>query len=327
MFKIEAFGTLNGMPINKYIISNSNLIVKVMPYGATITDIIYINDENTPLNIALNYASFNEYLTQKAYYGAIIGRYANRIGCAKFSLNGKDYNVSKNENGNCLHGGVNGFDKKIWQVETLKNNSITFSLTSADGEEGFPSTVKVLVTYTVTNDNSLKIEYNAVSDGDTYINLTNHSYFNLSGIENRVDDNMLYINANKITKTTIELIPNGEYINVFNTLYDFNEPRYFIKDLSSDETLSKRGCYDDNYVLNGSGFRKVASLSSNETKLKMNVYTDQKGMQIYTGNAHGIALETQNFANAMNVNGFPSPLLKKGERYKTVTEYKFFIEK
>jgi aldose 1-epimerase len=322
----QEFGKVASVTISKYLIESKNLKVKVLNYGATICEIIYYKNEKMPISVALNYPSFNDYLSQKAYYGAIIGRYANRIGGAKFSLNGKEYNLSSNENGNTLHGGQSGFDKQIWQVEKHEKNAITLSYYSKDGEQGFPSNVKVYVTYTITEDNLLKIDYLAKSDGDTYINLTNHTYFNLNGIENKVDGCLLHIDAEKVTKTNTALIPNGEYILVKGTPYDFNSESEFIKDLSGDETLKIRGCIDDNYVLNGDSFRKVAHLYSPKTKLKMEVYTDQKGMQVYTGNRYGIALETQNFPNAMNVKGFPSPLLKGGEEYKTSTVYKFFIK-
>ncbi len=321
----ETFGTINKTPIYTYTISSSKLKIKVINYGATIVDAVYFKDKNTSINVVLKYNTFQEYINQKAYYGAIIGRYANRIEGAKFTLNGKEYRLKCNENGNQLHGGESGFDKKIWQVEKYSLNSITLSYLSKDGEEGFPSSVKVFVTYTI-DDDCFKIDYFATSDGDTYINLTNHAYFNLNGIENKIDGCLLQISADKITKTNENLIPNGEFIFVKDTLYDFNNPRPFIKDLSLDATLFSRGCYDDNFVLKGNGLRKVAYLYSPTTRLKMEVYTDQKGMQVYTGNSYGIALETQNFPNAMNVKEFPSPLLKKQEKYKTTTIYKFFIQ-
>ena len=323
---VSVFGKFNDTDIKKHLIQSENLKVKVLNYWATIVEIKYFKDENTPISVALNYPSFNDYLSQKAYYGAVIGRYANRIGGAKFVLNGKEYNLSSNENGNTLHGGQSGFDKQVWQVESHEKSAITLSYYSKDGEQGFPSSVKVYVTYSIVDENLLKIDYLAKSDGDTYINLTNHTYFNLNGIDNKVDGCLLYIDADKVTKTNDALIPNGEYILVKGTPYDFNSESKFIKDLSGDETLLKRGCIDDNYVLNGDNFRKVAHLYSPKTKLKMEVYTDQKGMQVYTGNNYGIALETQNFPNAMNVKGFPSPLLKGGEEYKTTTIYKFFIK-
>ena len=317
----ELFGVLGEKEIYSYTLQNSKLKVQILTYGAIIYK-LFLLDKPSPLSVCTSYDSINKYAKNSKYYGATIGRYANRIKGGKFTLNGKDYKLTINDNGNSLHGGINGFNKQIFDVVNHTNNSITLYTKSLDMDEGFPGNLDVFVTFTI-NDSNLIIDYFAKCDSDTIINLTNHSYFNLGGEGQDGSDMLLQIDADYITETDEKLIPTGKFLQVKDTLYDFNLPRKFICDFAKDKTLSTRGCYDDNFVLRGSGLRKVASLFSPKTNTTMQIITDQKGMQVYSGDNNGIALETQNFPDSINHENFPSPILKKGEEYKTTTIYKF----
>ena len=319
--KNSVFGNINGKEVLKYTLTNGKMEADVITYGATLAA-LRVEKDGKIINTVLGYDSLEGYQNGTAYYGAIIGRFGNRIGGARFLLNGKEYKVGANEGNNSLHGGFKGFDKKIWQAKPISDNALELSLLSPDGEEGFPGNLKVTVTYSLTEDNALAIEYNAVSDADTVINLTNHAYFNVGGTEDTTKGLKLQIFADKITPGDKELIPHGDFKTVDGTLYDFRTQREFVCDLSADSVLKDRGCFDENYVLNGEGDRLAATLYSSKTGLKMEVYTDQAGIQIYTGNPNGIALETQNFPNCVNCPEYPSAVLKKGEIYHTVTKYK-----
>lgn len=278
-------------------------------------------------SVVMKRKDLDGYVNGVGYVGAIVGRFGNRIENGKFVLNGTQYQLSQNEEQNTLHGGKKGFDKKVWKVLDFSQNSITMFYQSPDGEEGFPATLDTTVKYSLTEDNQLLMEYFATSDNDTIINLTNHSYFNVNGDHNSTENIKLQISADKITVVDDKLIPHGEFLDVKGTLFDFNEQRPFICDLSSDATLSKRGCYDENFVLKGEGYRKIAQISSELTGIVMEVFTDQPGMQIYTGTKSGIALETQNFPNSINCANFPSPILRKSQTYTAKTSYKFSILK
>ncbi len=320
------YGTICGENIYIYTMKNSNLTMNIINYGAIILDLAY-NDNGEKIDLVLKHDSLEEYANTKVYYGATVGRFANRIEKGQFVLNGEKYQLAQNEGETTLHGGIDGFNRKIWKVLEHTENSITLFYQSADGEQGFPGTLDTKVKYTLTDDNQLIIDYFATTDKDTIVSLTNHSYFNVSGTQNTTDGILLYINADNITPADEKLIVRGEFLKVDGTLFDYRKESPFIRDLSSDKTLGKRGCYDENFALNGKGYRKVAHTFSPKTNLKMEVYTDQPGMQIYTGNPHGIALETQNYPNCINCENYPSPILRKGEEYKSRTAYKFFIEK
>ena len=322
----QLYGKINGENIYSYTIKNANLTMSVINYGAIMTDLSFDND-GKQINLVLKHNSLEEYANTKVYYGSTVGRFANRIEKGAFTLNGIAYQLAQNEGENTLHGGIEGFNRKVWQVKELTTNSITLFYQSADGDQGFPGTLDVSVKYTLTDDNQVKIDYLATTDKDTIVSLTNHSYFNVSGTENTTDGILLFIDADNITPADEKLIVHGDYLKVDGTLFDYRKQSPFIKDLSSDKTLGARGCYDENFVLNGSGYRKVAHTLSLITNLKMEIYTDQPGMQIYTGNPHGIALETQKYPNCINCENYPSPILRKGEEYKTTTAYKFSLEK
>ncbi|MBE6733072.1 MAG: galactose mutarotase [Ruminococcaceae bacterium] len=320
--KNSFYGNINGKEVKKHTLTNGKMEADIITYGATLTA-LRVNKDKKVINTVLGYDSLEDYQNGTAYYGAIIGRFGNRIQNASFVLNGKEYKVGANEGKNSLHGGFKGFDKQIWSAKPISDNCLELSYLSVDGEEGFPGNLNVTVTYSITDDNALSIEYSAVSDADTVINLTNHAYFNTNGIEDTVEGLKLQILADKITPVGKDLIPHGDFREVLGTRFDFRTPREFICDLSAEPILKDRGCFDENFVLNGSGERLVATLFSEKTGLNMEVYTDQAGLQIYTDNKYGIALETQNFPNAVNCSEYPSAILRKGEEYHTVTKYKF----
>ena len=315
----------DGRTVSLYTLKNQKMEADILTYGGTVTAIRVPDKEGKPVNVAMCHENFTDYAHKRGYVGALIGRFGNRIGNAAFVLNGVSYQVGANEKGNCLHGGFKGFDKKHWTVVSAEETALVLSYVSPDAEEGFPGNLEVTVTYSLTEQGGLLISYKAVSDKDTVINLTNHSYFNLHGQEDPTDGLRLSIDADAITAVDENLIPHGEFISVEGNLFDFRKVRPFICDLSDHPVLSKRGCYDENFVLNGQGFRCVSTLYSEKTGIFMEVYTDQPGMQIYTGNKKGIALETQNFPNAVNCPNFPSAVLRAGDTYETKTEYRFSL--
>ena len=321
------FATFDGKEIYKYTLKSGKLEVDVITYGATITNMRYVDKNGKVLSLVSSYNTLDEYIAGKDYRGAIIGRFSNRIEKGKFKINDIEYQVSQNENQTTLHGGKCGFDRKVWEVKSYKQDELVLFYRSVDGEQGFPGNLDVTITYSLVNGNSLKIDYFATTDKDTTINLTNHSYFNVDGVDKNTNGLLLKIDADQITPVDSALIPHNEFKDVNNTLFDFRNAKPFICDLSSDETLSKRGCYDENFVLNGKGLRKIGELSSKTSGLTLEIITDQPGMQIYTGNPIAIALETQNFPNAINCDKYPNSILKANETYKTTTIYSLVEKK
>lgn len=321
----EFYGHTNGKDIYKYTIKNANLQMSVINYGAIIEDLTFIDLNNQNVSLVLKRNTLDEYIADRSYLGAVIGRFCNRIENGRFMLNGVKYQVTQNQKGNLLHGGEQGFNKKVWQVKQVTDNSITLFYQSVDGEEGFPGNLDTTVKYTLTSENKLQIEYFATTDKDTIVNLTNHTYFNVNGIENTTEGIELQIDSDNITAVDSNRIPHGDLTEVRGTLFDFNQKREFNCDLSGNQILSARGHYDENFVLNGQGIRRIAQISSKNTGIVMQVITDQPCMQIFSGNSKGIALETQGYPNSINCPLFPSPILRKGEVYKTITEYAFYI--
>ena len=321
--KHTVFGIHNGTEVLKYTLVNGGMEADIMTYGGTLIALRVPVASGEIKNVVFGYETLEDYKSHTVFMGALIGRFGNRIGNSRFVLNGKEYIVGSNEGKHSLHGGIEGFDKKIWSAKPLADNCLQLSYLSVDGEEGYPGNLQVTVTYTLTEDMGLEIAYEAVSDADTVVNLTNHAYFNVGGIENTTDGMKLMIAADRITPVDSELIPHNEFMDVTGTLFDFRTAREFICDLSQNETLRKRGCYDENFALNGSGTRKVAEIYSPITGLAMEVISDQPGMQIYTGNPGGIAMETQNFPNAVNCPDYPSAVLTAEDKYQTKTTYRF----
>lgn len=337
----ELFGTLkNGENVFAYTLDNGKGVKAViLTYGGIVKN-LYVNGTD----VVLGRDTLNEYSDNDGYYGAVVGRHANRIKNAEFNINDRIYKVGKNDGNNSLHGGFDGFDKKNWSAiesGSASEPSLILKTFSPDGEEGFPGNLHVTVTYTLTVQNGLVIHYEAISDKDTVVNLTNHSYFNLNGHSSgTVDGHTLQINADFFTPNTDECMPYGEILSVKNTPFDFTAPKKIGEGFVSDhEQIKKFGGYDHNFVLCGNGFRKVAVLGGDKTGIVMETYTDKPGVQIYSGNCiddkrvckdgciyavhQAVCLETQIFPNSTSIPHFPSAVLKKDNKYDFTTEYRF----
>ncbi|MBC2581966.1 aldose epimerase family protein [Clostridium sp. DJ247] len=341
--------TTDKKEVNIFTLTNSNdLQAKIINYGGILVS-LFVPDKNGKFHdIVLGYDRLEGYLKNKPYFGATIGRYANRIKDARFKISDTVYNLTKNEGENQLHGGFIGFDKVLWQAEIVnmgQDEALELSYVSKDDEEGYPGNLDTKVIYTLTEDNCLKIDYFAVSDKDTAVNLTNHSYFNLSGHgPGNILKHQVMINADKFTVNDRNSIPTGEIHNVKETPMDFTklttiEPGIFS---NYDQIVYANG-YDNNWVLNVNGkiTEKAAEVFDNTSGRVMEVYTTKPGIQLYTGNYideseyckdgvkygknSGLCLETQHFPNAVNCKHFPSPTLKAGDTYRHTTIYKFSI--
>lgn len=340
MITKELFGNHEGKDVFLYKLDNENgLSVEIITFGGVIKNIYYKG-----LDLVLGRDSLEEYLDNDGYLGALIGRNSNRIQNAEFELGGKVYKLFPNDKGvSNLHGGKIGYDSRVWDSEAVdgKEPALILTLHSPDGEEGFPGNADIKVTYTVTTENSLKIHYEAVCDADTVMNMTNHAYFNLNGHNSGVTDNhTLTLDSDFYTPNTEKCLPYGEILSVEGTVFDLRKPVRLGDVFESDnEQIKMFKGFDHNFCLNGRGFRKVSELCGDKSGIKMETYTDLPGIQVYCGNFlkpervckggaiydshHAICLETQVFPNAMALPHFPSPILRKGEKYDTVTEYKF----
>jgi aldose 1-epimerase len=293
-------------------------------------------------DVILGYDSLSGYMqTGNPYFGCLVGRYANRIANAKFSLDGKEYTLAANNNGNALHGGLKGFDKLMWAVKLFTDSTILLSRNSSDGEEGYPGNLSVDVMYTLGDDNSLKIDYAAVTDKPTPVNLTNHCYFNLSaGTDSTILDHELMLKADKYTPVNDKLIPSGKIDNVKGTPMDFTVSKKIGKDIASVS-----GGYDHNWVLNrtNNNLEMIGSVYHSGSGRFMEVFTTEPGIQFYSGNflngtllntrggakyvQHaGLCLETQHFPDSPNQPSFPNTILKPGETYHHTTVYKFSVK-
>jgi aldose 1-epimerase len=347
--KKEVFGTTaDGKTVNIYTLKNSKgMEVKITNFGGIVVS-ISVPDKNGKFDdVVLGFDSLKSYENIHPYFGAIIGRYGNRIGNAKFTLEGTDYTLPKNDNENTLHGGLKGFDKAVWNAEEGKNgNSLILTYTSKDGEEGFPGNLNAKVIYTITDSNELKIEYSATTDKTTVINLTNHSYFNLAGAGNGdILSHEIMIDANRFTPIDKGFIPTGEYKNVGGTPFNFSQPTEIGAkiDQKDDQLIFGKG-YDHNFVLNktDNSLTLCARVSEPTSGRVLEVYTTEPGVQFYTGNfldgtnigksgkkynhRYGFCLETQHFPDSPNKPEFPSTKLKPGDTYRSSTVYKFSVK-
>lgn len=334
------YGKIDGAAVTQYTITNPNgMIVKLINYGATVTDIITLDKNQQRGNVVLGYDSLGGYLQNgNPYFGCVVGRYANRIANGKFTVDGKSYSLAKNNNGQSLHGGLKGFDKVLWNGTQNGDNSVKFSYESKDGEEGYPGNLKVDVTYTLTNDNELKIEYSATTDKATPVNLSNHAYFNLSaGADSTILGHELVLKADSFTTVNNVLIPTGKNPPVAGTPMDFTTAKQIGKDIAQVP-----GGYDHNYVLSktGNDLGLAATLYHAGSGRFMEVFTTEPGIQFYSGNflngtlkgtrdgkayiKHaGLCLETQHFPDSPNQPSFPNTILKPGDTYRHTTVYKF----
>lgn len=339
-----AFGKLpDGTSIESYTLYNSRgASAKVITYGATLTELFMPDRHGKMADVVLGFDNIEGYLGQHPYFGGTIGRYANRIAKGKFTLDGKEYQLFLNNGPNSLHGGQIGFNRRVWKAEELKDEdgaAIRFSYLSKDGEENYPGNLKVSVTYTLTNTDELKLQYSAETDKDTVLNLTNHSYFNLSGADaGTILKYILYINADKYTPVDSTLIPTGKIESVVGTPLDFLKPTEIGARIGEIKDI---GGYDHNYVLNGKAgtLRVAAKVTDPESGREMEVLTTQPGVQFYSaiglnGSIKGkggvayekygaICLETQHFPDSPNHGNFPSTELKPGEHFHSETIYKF----
>lgn len=332
------FGQINGAPVYSFNIGNGQISAEILTYGATLKS-LFVKDKNgKTLDVVLGYNTLEEYVERSFYAGAIVGRVANRIENARFILNGKEYNISKNNGEHALHGGFNGFSKKIWEIADFGDNFVTLKYFSADGEEGYPNSVTVFVTYLIEN-SELQIIYNALSDGDTILGLTNHAYFNLNGEDGpNVFDTLLSIDANSVVLVNEQRVANGTLLDVKNTVFDFTKEREIGNFLTSNDKyiLDFKG-YDICYALNGKGYRLVSKATSKKSGISMETITDAEGVQLYVANLFKgrngknctykdgacFCLETGRYPNAINCNNFPSPIIKKGVPFTSKTTYKF----
>ena len=338
----DFYGTINkDDSVQIFTLKNSkNISVKILSYGGIIKEINTPDRNGTYKNIVLDYNKIDSYSTDQSYLGAIIGRYANRIQNGKFKIDDSIYNLAKNNNENHLHGGLVGFDKVIWIAKTeIKDNSVSLILKylSRDMEEGYPGNLKTSVIYTLTNDNELDIEYSATTDKKTIINLTNHSYFNLTGEKEDIDDHLLKINSKEYIPVNNNLIPIGQFENVFNSPFDFNEYKPIGKEInSSNNQLYIGNGYDHCWVLNKkyNEYGYSASLYDKNSGRLLEIYTDQPGIQVYSGNylsdpfvkRQGVCLETQHYPDSPNQKKYPSTLLNPNEKFYSKTSFKFMVE-
>ena len=346
--KKSAFGvTKRGEPVTLYRLENkAGASVELLDYGATVRALQVPDKNGRMTDVVLGFDSIDGYEKNEAYLGAFIGRYANRIGGARFVLeeNGESraYRVTANEKNRCLHGGAQGFDKCMYEV-TEEGDAFVFSRLSPDGEEGFPGNLSVRVAYRLTEENALEISYLATTDRKTVINLTNHSYFNLNGAGN-ILNHTLMIDAASITETDENFNITGNLLPVCGTPFDFREKKTVGRDIKNDHAQLRYGSgYDHNFVLNGQGFRRIASLEGDESGIVMDVFTDMPGVQFYAANFlaggpvgkggrvhenHGaLCLETQNYPDAPNQKSFPCAVLSPGSVYETRTTYAFSVAK
>jgi aldose 1-epimerase len=340
----SSFGTLpDGTAVKLFTLSNGNgMTVKITEYGGIVTELWVPDRGGQKANIVLGFDKLEEYTKGHPFFGAIAGRYANRIANGKFTLDGREYTLAKNNGPNHLHGGLKGFDKKVWKgiilPTTANSAAIALTCTSPDGEEGYPGTMSAKVTYTLTDKNELKIDYLATTDKPTVVNLTNHSYFNLAGSGN-VLDHVLRINADRYTAADAGLIPTGELARVKGTGLDFTSLRRIGEHIG--DYMSFAEGYDHNFVLNSGG--KDLSLCARVEEPKsgrvMEVLTTEPGVQLYTGNhldgkrtgvggvtygQHtGFCLETQHFPDSPNKPSFPTTVLRPGQEFKSTTVYRF----
>lgn len=344
----KPFGDVEGQSVERYVLTNANgMEVGIITFGAVVQSIMVPDQDGTIDNVVLGFDNMDDYLTKSDYFGAIVGRYANRIAKGEFTLDGETYDLTVNNGPNSLHGGEKGFDKQIWTASDASDTSITMSYTSPDGEEGYPGTLDLSVTYSLNDDNELRIDYSAITDALTVLNLSNHSYFNLAGEgSGPIYDHELHLNASAFTPIDDTLIPTGEISDVSGTPFDFTSAKPIgqdIRDGSSDQILIAHG-FDHNFVIDrpeGDTDTLVqAALATDPTSGRtMEVSTTQPGVQFYTGNfldgsfagiggevyrqSAAFCLETQHFPDSPNQPDFPSTELAPGDEFTSTTIYRF----
>jgi len=347
----QAFGLLpDGREVTQFTLCNSRgLEVRILDYGGIITHLLAPDREGKLGDVVLGFDGLEPYLEQSPYFGALIGRYANRIAGGRFTLDGVEYQLSQNDGDNHLHGGVVGFDKKLWQAEASAapdRVSLTLTLSSPDGEEGYPGNLEVSVRYSLTEDNELWVDYKASTDKATPVNLTQHSYFNLAG-QGQIVDHLLELNADQYTPVNEQLIPQGPLAPVAGTPFDFREAKAIGADMGEGqpELGASNGGYDHNYVLNRKDSKALvlaARALEPQSGRVLEVLTQEPCFQFYTSNfldgslqgkqdqaypRYGaFCIEPQHFPDSPNQSRFPSTILRPGEQYHTSSCYRFKVE-
>ncbi|MBD5133996.1 MAG: galactose mutarotase [Clostridiales bacterium] len=344
----KIFGCMpDGATVEELTLRDGAFICKVITYGGAVRSLVVPDQDGNPVDVVLGFDTLEDYMAQDKYIGALVGRYANRIGGARFTLDGTEYRLAANDGANSLHGGNVGFDKQVWTVEELTDASLTLSLVSPHMQEGYPGTLEVRVTYTLS-DGALRIGYRAKSDRDTVCNLTNHSYFNLSGHDSgSVEGQDIKLNASRYTPTGPGSIPTGEIAPVDGTPMDLRTPQPIGAHINdSFDQLAMAGGWDHNWVIDGwdgtgcqDTLRPAAWAWSPDTCIVMETFTTLPGVQFYAGNflggcpagkggagygnRCGFCLETQFFPDSPNRPEFPSCVLRAGEEYRATTLYRF----
>jgi aldose 1-epimerase len=339
--------TVNGKPVKLYTLKNKNLTIAITNYGGRIVSLMVPDKKGKLTDVVLGYDSVKNYQKPKEpFFGALIGRYGNRIARGKFNLDGKNYQLDINDGVNTLHGGFHGFYAQVWDAKQINASTLELTYVSKDGEGGYPGKLTVKVTYSLTDNNGVKIDYEATTDKATVINLTNHAYFNLNGAgDSTITDHLLQINADKITPIDSTLIPTGKLMAVTGTPFDFTTEKTIGERIKTDNEQLKFGKgYDHNFVLNKStGDKPAAIVTSPKTGIVMSVYTVEPGLQFYSGNfltgadhdgkgkvaypyRSAFCLETQHFPDAPNEPSFATTVLKPGATYKTSSEYRFSVK-
>ncbi|WP_412468860.1 aldose epimerase family protein [Pedobacter sp. KLB.chiD] len=336
---------IDGKAVKLYTLKNKQgASVSITNYGGRVVSLLVPDKNNKLTDVVLGYDSIGAYRKKgEPFFGALIGRYGNRIGKGKFTLDGKTYQLQLNDGVNTLHGGTDGFFGKVWDAKQLDSTRLELSYVSKDGEAGYPGKLDVKVIYTLTDDNALQIDYEATTDKNTIVNLTNHAYFNLNGEgDSTILDHELMIDANAYTPVDSTLIPTGKLQPVAGTAFDFNKAKLIGKQIDDkDEQLKFGKGYDHNFALtHHDGKTPVAIVKSNKTGIVLSVITTEPGLQFYSGNfltgadkdgkggkayphRSAFCLETQHFPDAPNHPNFASTVLKPGETYKTSTTYQF----
>lgn len=343
----EAFGQLpDGQQADLYTLTNANgMTVNITNYGGIITKLTAPDKNGQWADVVLGFDSLAPYLSGHPFFGALVGRYGNRIAKGKFKLNGQEYSLAINNGPNALHGGTKGFDKVIWKATEIKQDSVVglqLEYTSKDMEEGYPGNLTVKVVYTLDNDNALTIDYTATTDKPTVVNLTNHSYFNLTGLKRDILDHEVTIESDSIVPVDTTLIPTGKLRAVEGTPFDFRKATKIGAGINKieDEQIAAGGGYDHCWVLkrSGDGLVQFATVREPESGRVMEVFTTEPAVQFYTGNfldgkltgkgatyskRFGLCLETEHYPDSPNQPQFPTTTLNPGETYKTTTKYKF----
>ena len=341
--KKESFGTTkDGQAVDLYTLTNNGVTAKITNYGGILTSLVVPDRNGKPGDIVLGYDTLDEYITDNPYFGALIGRYGNRIAKGKFTLDGTEYTLATNNNENHLHGGIQGYDKVVWDAEPYDlDDGVALKLTylSKDGEEGYPGNLACTVVYSLTGDNELVIDYEATTDKATVINLTHHSYFNLGGHDSgEILDHELTLTADNYTPVDSGLIPTGEIATVAGTPMDFSSPTAI-----GDRIAQVDGGYDHNWVLNNTdgSLALAAKAYDPKTGRVMEISTTEPAIQFYAGNFldgtqkgkgaeyyknNGFCLETQHYPDSPNQPDFPSVVLRPGENYTHKTVHKFYTK-